>query len=673
MSTYTHVMAPLKIGKFILKNRMMAATSIPHFLQGGEPYPAGGVIQHCLNKAKGASIVTLSGLNNMTTGKQYPRDMDVSHFPDYDFYDTTNQNYFLQLTEAIHFYDSLACMNLFIGPPSSYPLIKREEKAAPSIKPHEVHDDEHPFFVPLEEKFEIEYIDAHKLPHEYDAETLDKICDSYAEMADYLNFLNFDMISVHYSYRGNLPAKFFSPLTNHRTDEWGGSFENRIKFPLMVLQRIREKVGKDMIIEISWSAEEMEGGYDLAESARFLNEAKKYVDIVQLRAADADESHPANFNLEETPFLSYAEYMKKHVPDLLISTIGGYQDPALNEAAIAEGKTDIIAMARSWISNPDYGKLVQEGRREDIVPCIRCNKCHGRNEKAPMVSVCSVNPVIGLEHLIDSMILPPSSPKKIAVIGGGPSGMKCAIDLSDRGHAVTLFEAEAALGGAIRTADDVDFKWPLKRFKEFLIEQVGKRDITVEMNSRVTPDDIKEKGFDIVIPALGAQPIVAPIPGVEDERVSLAVDIFNDASGVGNEVVVIGGGEVGVECGMYLAKTGKNVTVLEMQDRIAADATPIHFLSMFEAAWKAIPTFSSITSARVTGITKEGVSYTDKTGKESLIPADTIILSTGMRAKTEEALSFYDAADHFYMIGDCKAPATVLEAMRTAFSTASRI
>ncbi|MDC7126210.1 MAG: FAD-dependent oxidoreductase [Spirochaetales bacterium] len=673
MSIYKHLMSPLKVRKFVLKNRMISATSIPHFLQGPESYPADGVIYHCLDKARGSAVVTCMGINNLTSDKNFPRDMDIGHFPDYNMYDTACQNYFLQLTDAIHFYDSLACMNLFVGPPSSYLLIKKDPNAVQQLKPHEASDDEHPFVIPHGEELEFEYIDAHKLPHEYDEETLDKICESYAEQADYLSFLGFDMVSIHYSYRANLPAKFFSPITNHRTDDWGGSLENRMRFPLMVLQRVRERVKDNMIIEISWSAEEEEGGYNLEESAAFLRAASEYVDIVQLRAHEGDASHPTGFNLKELPFLHYSEYMKKNVPNLIISTIGGYQDPELNEKVLADGQADVIAMARSWISNTNYGQLVQEGRRDDIVPCIRCNKCHGRDERAPMVSVCSVNPIIGLQHRIDKMVDKPSSPKSVAIVGGGPAGMRCAMDLYDRGHSVTIYEASDALGGAIRTADDVDFKWPLKRFKEYCIAQVQKRDIKIHLNTRVNPDDLKDKGYDVVIAALGAVSILPPIPGIDNPKVQLATDVFMNKSVDGKNVVVIGGGEVGVECGMYLAKQGHDVTVLEMRDRIAADSTPIHFLSMFKEAWEALPNFSSIVKATVTEVTNDGVKYKNDAGDEQFISADAIIVSAGMRPMKDEALSFYDAAENFYMIGDCKNPATLVEAMRTAFSTASRI
>ncbi|WP_168190125.1 FAD-dependent oxidoreductase [Caloramator sp. E03] len=644
---YKNLLSPLEIRGYVLKNRLGAANSLPHFLQGPEPYPANPVITHYANKAKsGAAIVTCMGINNFSRGSKLPMDLDIAHFPDFDLYDPTCQNYLMQLADVIHYYDSIACMGFFVGPQTGYPL-----KDGDAIK----------------------IIDAHKNVEDYDEETLELIADSYAEQCGILKFLGFDMVSIHCAYRGQLPAKFLSPLLNNRNDKFGGSLENRARFPLMIFERVREKVGSNFIIELIMSAEEPKGGYTLEDTASFLKMAEKYIDIVQLRAPDVDMAHPTGFNLEETPFIHYAEYIKKSGTNVIVATIGGYQDFDICEEVIATGKADIIYMARSWISNPNYGQLAYEGNKEDVVPCIRCNKCHGRGKNDPFVSVCSVNPIIGLEHLIDKLVVMPTESKNIAVIGGGPAGMKAAIELHDRGHKVTLYEATDSLGGMLKHSDYVDFKWPVRRFKNYLIDQVKKRNITIYLNTKVIPDMIKDKGYDVVITALGAQPIKPKIPGIDNENVVFAPDAFINPDKLGKKVVVIGGGEVGVETGMYLAKKGHNVTVLEMRDILAADTTLIHYRSMFEEAWKSIPTFSYILNARCTSIEANKVRYIDKNGDEKYIEADSVIVAAGMRSKKEEALNFYGSAGRFYMIGDCKKAATIQQAMRSAYSTASTI
>jgi 2,4-dienoyl-CoA reductase-like NADH-dependent reductase (Old Yellow Enzyme family)/thioredoxin reductase len=644
---YKNLLSPLEVGGYVLKNRMSASNSLPHFLQGPEPYPADSVIRHFANKAKsGAAIVTCMGINNFSRGSKLPMDMDVSHFPDFDLYDPTCQNYLMQLADAIHYYDSIACMGTFVGPASGYPLIDGDS---------------------------IKIIDSHKDVSEYDEETLELIADSYAEQASILKRLGFDMLSIHFAYRGQLPSQFLSPLTNHRTDKFGGSFENRARFPLMILERVRKAVGTDFIIECLMSAEEPSGGYTLDDTVTFLKMAEDYINIVQLRAPTVDSAHPTGFNLEEVPFVSYAEYVKKSGTKVLVATIGGYQDFDICEEVLASGKADIISMARSWISNSNYGQLAYEGNKEDVVPCLRCNKCHGRGKDDPFVSVCSVNPIIGLEHMIDKLVVAPTTSKKVAIIGGGPAGMKAAMELYDRGHKVTLFEAKDTLGGMIRHSDYVDFKWPLRDFKNYLINQIAKRDITVHLNTKVTSDMIKDQNYDVVLAALGAQSAKPPIPGIDNKHVVFATDSFINPDALGKDVVVIGGGEVGVEAGMNLAKKGHTVTVLEMRDTLAADTTLIHYRSMFEEAWQALDNFSYILNARCSGIKGNEVTYIDAKGDEKAIKADSVVVSTGMKANTAEALEFYGIADRFYMIGDCKRPAAIQQAMRSAFSISSII
>ena len=402
--------------------------------------------------------------------------------------------------------------------------------------------------------------------------------------------------------------------------------------------------------------------------------AEPYVDIVQVRSSGVDPNHPTGFCLEETPYLEQAAYIKAHGVRMLVASVSGWQDPETAENAIAQGKIDLVSMARAWISNPDYGKLVYEGRREDIIPCLRCNKCHGRGPGDPFLSVCSVNPKVGIEHRLHYLTSEPGPSKQIAVVGGGPAGMKAAMELADRGHRVTLFEAGSQLGGAIRHSDYVDFKWPLKNFKNYLIYQVEKRDsITLRLNTRATPELIRAEHFDVVIAALGARPVVPAINGLDSVQPIFAADAMMAPDILGKRVVVIGGGEVGVEAGMTLAKQGHEVTVLEMRDRLAADATMIHYRSMFEEAWNAIPSFHGRTGVTVTGVSPEGVTCRDETGRKELVPADSVVLSVGMKPLREEALAFYDSADRFYLIGDCDKPATIQQAMRAAYGIASNI
>ena len=675
MLKYPNLLKPIVVRNFTLKNRMESSNSLPHFLQGPERYPADSVITHYANRAKsGAAIVTCMGINDFNEDKHMPMEMDGPHFPDFDLYNPQCQNYLLQLSDAIHYYGAIACMGFFVAS-SKYPYLRKDHPMDEGTLEYiQLDNPMGPFPGSTPEQVEEFYNHVRDTVAAVDVATMEKVAASYAQQCRILKFLGFDMASIHLCYRGQMPTRFLSPLTNHRTDEFGGSLENRARFPLMILKKIREEVGPDFILELLISGEEDDfGGYTLDDTVEFLKMCEPYVDIAQIRASDADPNHPTNYNPEETPFLRQAEYIKKSGVNMLIASVGGWHNPETCEKALADGKIDIVSMARAWVSNPDYGKLVYEGRSEDIVPCLRCNKCHGRGPNDPFVSVCSVNPKLGIEHRLHHLTSQPGPSKKAAVIGGGPAGMKAAMDLCDRGHKVTLFEASDHLGGAIHHSEFIDFKWTLRDFKNYLIRQVDKRDIEVRLNTLATPEAVKAEGFDVVVAALGATPAKPPIPGIDRENVSFAVNAMLDPDSVGHNVVVIGGGEVGVECGMNLAKKGHEVTVLEMRPMLAMDSTMIHFRSMFEEAWQAIPSFRGITGARVTAITAEGVCYADEKGEEHTIPADSVVISAGLKAKRDEALSFYNITDGFYMIGDCRKPGTVQHAMRQAFAAASEI
>ena len=675
MSKYPQVLSPLVVRGHVLKNRLEVSNSLPHFLQGNEPFPAESVITHYANKAKaGAAIVTCMGINNFSRDMIVPMEADFTHFPDFDLYNPACQNYLMQMADAIHYHGAVACMGFFVGPPSGYPL-QKPDGSLEILRLSDIANSR-----PLSEEEVDPFGQSDMMTRSVKAallnttpEHMEFIADSLAQQVKILKFLDFDMVSIHLCYRGQLPTQFLSPLTNTRKDEYGGSLENRAKFPLMCLKKIREAAGRDMIVEILFSGEEPEGGYTMDEGVEFLKMAEPYVDIVQFRAGEADPNHPIPFEQEHTPFLKYAENAKKKGLKMKVACVGGFHYFDDVEAAVAEGKVDIVSAARAFISNPNYVQLMQEGRADDLVPCLRCNKCHGRGPHDPFVSVCSVNPRIGIEHRLDVLESPAQPGMRIAVIGGGPAGMKTAMDLCDRGHKVTLYEAEDHLGGAIYHADFVPFKWTLRDFKQYLIHQVEKRPIDVKLNTRATPEMVQAEGFDMVISALGASPAKPPIPGLDKPHVMVATESMIHPETVGHNVVVIGGGEVGVEAGMNLAQKGHEVTVLEMTHMLAPESTAIHYYSMFKDAWEKLPGFHSVVKATVTAVEDDRVTYLDAEGVEHAIPCDSVVISLGMRAKTDEALAFSSTADRFAIIGDCKKPATVQQAMRQAYAVAHSI
>jgi 2,4-dienoyl-CoA reductase-like NADH-dependent reductase (Old Yellow Enzyme family)/NADPH-dependent 2,4-dienoyl-CoA reductase/sulfur reductase-like enzyme len=654
---YQNLLSPIKVGNIVFKNRLTAAPSKPHFLQGPEPYPTEAVITHFANKAKnGAALVTCSGVSaGHFTFEKEPKQYLASramrgHFDSFNMYEPHCQHMLSQLTEAIHFYGAKASMEIGAEVPEQYDV----STGIPSIA---VFGDG----------------GISRVGKEIPAEMLDGIADDFALQAAVMKEVGFDMVFLHMAYRLTILGRFLSPITNKRTDQYGGSLENQARFPLMVADRIKQKCGRDFLIEATVSGSEPPGGRTLEDTIKLAKMFAGHFDLLHLKAHSIDPSHPTGFNPEPTPLLYMAEAIKKSNPGVAVVTVGGYQDPDICEDVIASGKADFIAMARSWISNPDYGRKLYEGRGEDVVPCLRCNGCHRSSYADPWTSVCAVNPTWGLEHKIERMIEPPTDGKKVAVIGGGPAGMEAALIAAGRGHQVTLYEKSDALGGLLKTSNNVSFKWPVRDFKNYLVRQIEKSNIKVCLNTEATAEMLQEEEYDAVLAAVGSEPIVPRIPGVDGKNVVFAKDVFGNEDALAENVVIIGGGEVGVETGMHLAEKGHKVTVLEMLDMLAPDAVPIHYYSMFKEAWEKLKNFKYILRARCNGIGADKVTYLDAGGAEHAIKAGSVVVAVGMKPKNDLALEFYGAGDRFFMIGDCNIAGNVQKAMRSAFSTASTL
>jgi 2,4-dienoyl-CoA reductase-like NADH-dependent reductase (Old Yellow Enzyme family)/thioredoxin reductase len=641
---YPELTSPLVIGSHVLKNRMYASPSMPDLGQGSEPYPTTAMIEQYAKKARnGAAIVTVTGfLPNHNIADETAR------FPHFDIHDLGTQNYLSQLTESIHMFGSLASAMPGCGLMPGYDVVGGIES------------------------FSVEGDNSQSaIGKEITPELMDKMADNYAEEAYIFKDCGFDMVFLHTAYRFHLPSRFLSPLTNKRTDEFNGTIADRAKFLFMICDRIKQRCGKDFLIEASISAFEPEGGNTLEEIVEFARLAEGHIDIIQVRAGEIDPSHVIGFEPQHTPYLYCAEAIKKGGTKVKIAAINGFHYPEDAEAAIAEGKADLIAMARSWICDDEYGKKIYEGRPEDITPCLRCNKCHISSWKDPYTSVCSVNPRWGLDDKISALIPEPGKPKTVAVIGGGPAGMEAAITAAKRGHKVTLFEKSDRLGGLTNHSQNVDFKWTMKEFRDYMAAQTEKAGVTVRLNTEATPELIKQQGFDEIIVAIGGEPVTPPIKGLDTCGAGFAIDAFYNPDALGEKVVIIGGGEIGVEAGIYLARQGHKVTVIEMNDRLATDATPVHYRSMFRKVWEEQEGFSSIVSATCTEAGPGFVKYRDADGAEHRIDADSIVVAAGMRAKTAEALTFFGAGGRTGIVGDCKRVANIQKAMRAAYLAAS--
>ena len=627
------VLKPVRIGNVLLKNRIVSAPTTMHSMSNGELYPSEDAISFFESRARaGVGMVTVAGLK---VGKDVADDGQNTAW---DVNQPNHRNKLMELVERVHFYGAKISMELIGIFPEGYTV-----SDGCSIM-------------------------GWATGHEITREAMEQFKEDWAQAAADLVDCGFDAILIHAGHSVPL-AQFLSPLTNKRTDEYGGSTENRCRYLIEILDAIRARVGNKLLIEVRISGTEFEeGGIDLDEGIRIGELIQDHLDILQVSAGMHNPKwmtwvHPCGFR-PPMPNVCVAEAFKKtgkfHVP---IVTLGAIDSLESAEQIIEDGKADLVTMARSLIADPELIHKGMAGKTADVTPCIKCMRCHDSTVYGHHFQ-CAVNPTAGLEASLNKLVQEPGECKKVAVIGGGPAGMKAACVAADRGHQVTLFETSNRLGGMLHYAGYFSFKYPVKDYMNWLIGQVNKRPIDVKLNTKATPETVQ--GYDAVLVAIGAEPLILPVPGVEQAKV--AIETLGHEEELGNSVILIGGGQVGCETALHYAKLGKKVTVMEMQSELAPDASTTGRNELLTEI-AAEPNFIPLTGAKCVSLTATSVTY-EKDGKQETITADSVVLSAGMKAKAQEADSFIGTALDFAEIGDCVRARTVEYATKEAYYAA---
>lgn len=495
-----------------------------------------------------------------------------------------------------------------------------------------------------------------------------EIVAAYGNCAGLAKRAGFKMVMVHGGH-GWLINQFLSPYFNHRTDKYGGSLENRVRFAQEVLDSVRKVVGHGFPIEFRMSGSELfEGGYDLVVGVEIAKLLESRVDLLHVSAGTYQRgfstTHPSMF-LPHGSNVYLAAEIKKHV-SVPVATLGGLNDPAMMEEIIATGKADVVEMARALLADHELPRKVMSNRDEDIVKCLRCFTCMAERA-ATSTRRCTVNPLIGRE-LDGTEVVPSSRQCKVLVAGGGPGGLEAAITAAKRGHKVILCEQSDQLGGILKGEQAIPFKYEMYELGVTLEKLARDAGVEIRLNTSVTKEYVEKENVDALIIAVGSEPLVPAIPGLAGDNVVVVNDYYMEKDKVGNEVVVFGGGLAGCEAAIHLAQEGKIVHLVEMRMELAPDANIRHRPILLEEIEKnKIHVHTGYKGLRVT---EEGVVCADEAGEEHLVPGTTVICALGQRARRKVVEDLVDCAPYVAQIGDCVFPSTITIAVYQGYHAA---
>ena len=506
-----------------------------------------------------------------------------------------------------------------------------------------------------------------------DRNDMDYLRDRFVDCAVRCKKAGFRMIMLHCAHN-NFLAQWLSPDSNVRTDEYGGSPENRRRYPLEVLKAVREAVGSDMVIELRVSAtEDTVGGLEEEESYAFMELAQEYVDIMHISRGNVFTlagtfTIPTYFKGRQLN-VAFAERAKKRlrIPVCVVGNITTLEEA---EEIIASGKADIVAMAKSHMADGELVKKSLEGRSQDVRPCTRCDLCGNGNMFGTSMR-CAVNPRMGMTGPIE----PAAEPKKVMVIGGGPGGMMAAQTLAARGHDVTLYEKQDKLGGLLNDATQLPFKGYMRGYLAWDIRTTMACGAKICLNTEVTEELVAREDPDAVVVATGSNYLVPPIPGIDHSKVKAVRDVDGKTVEVGETVVVCGAGLSGLECALALGQEGKKVTVIDMiPARDFCAMMPIfNKADLFDQLEKC--GVQLVGDVKIKSFTDAGVEVVDKDGNEILFAADAYVNALGVTPNNKLGLALMARyGTDVYMIGDCVGKGrNYMDANQEGYYTAMRI
>ena len=518
-------------------------------------------------------------------------------------------------------------------------------------------------------------------------EKIKETVEKFGMAAERMKRAGMDIVMVHGGH-GNLISQFTSPLHNRRTDEYGGDTKARARFAIEVCDSIRRHCGEDFVIEYRISADEIAPeGMHFDETLELIGYLKDHIDILHVSAGlrtDFNMKYLSywfqNYMMDHCFNVHYARDIKKRYPDLLVNTVGSIMSLDYAEEIIANGWADFVAMCRPLMADPDMPRKYAENRSEDRRPCLRCNTCT-KHLFVPKPIWCAVNPISGMANELPDGVVPKAPVKKrVAIAGGGPGGIQAMQTLLDRGHDVTLYEKTDHLGGNVIGAAAPPFKVDIQDYLKWMVhtaKQCEERGARILMNTPCTKEILDKENYDAVVIAVGGDPIVPEnIPGIHKPHVVWAPDAELGKAPAGEEIVIIGAGQVGLEAAVDYAGQGKKITVIEMIDDPAKlmDSFKQPLMKKKEEDGLQIDILygTALQEVKDDCIVAKDV----KSGELKEIKADTVLLAMGIRPNFElvDELRHSCAETSVAIVGDCNDKAgSISEAVNQAFQACLHI
>ncbi|MCL2126447.1 MAG: NAD(P)/FAD-dependent oxidoreductase [Oscillospiraceae bacterium] len=670
--TFPHLLKPLKIGNILFRNRMFCApTGHTDIIYDGQP--SIDAIMYYERKAMGGAATVTSGEVAVDPDEFFP-----GRWP-CEITMPSNHN-FARLATAISGHGAVPVVELaFTGFRSRTRGAKRDDPPWGPIDTV-LHDGQRVVAMTDERIFEV--------------------IKGFGKAALAAKKAGFGMVCMHAAHGWGL-QQFMSPFTNTRTDEWGGNTERRCRFTVMAIDEIHRQCGRDFPVEVRISATEViPNGYDIDEAVLIAKQLDGHADIIHVSVGGPDTDSAESFARTHVSMfypqgrnVEYASEIKKHMNSSLVGAVGGLFDPYYMEQILASGKADIVHIARGLICDPDLPNKVRQGRPEDIRKCMRCLNCYSEIINHGDF-FCALNPEVSREREV-YYSLPAPMKKRVLVIGGGIAGMQAALTAARGGHEVVLCERGAELGGRILCEREVPFK---KNLHDYILQQgalLSKAGVDVRLNTDVTYDYALQESPDVIIAAIGSEPVVPDLPGIDGQNVHQAVDVFANPSLAKGKTMILGGGFVGTELAIYLKSCfGIDVEIVEMGGEISDGGNDHHMWTIEDMLEQhEIPLHFHTKAVRIddAGVVCEGPGGTspggevgsgndrgvsdgaDARGSEVVFRADTVIYAVGMRPLWDDALVFEKCAGAFHMVGECRKAANILFATSSAFVAARHI